>query len=58
METFLFDFAGDLYGREIEVAFIHRIRAEQKFDSLNALVTEMNRDKETARAILAARGSV
>jgi riboflavin kinase/FMN adenylyltransferase len=58
LETFLFDFAGDLYGREIEVAFVKRIRGEQKLDRLDALVAEMNRDKEKARAILAARGSV
>jgi len=56
LETFLFDFAGDLYGREIEVAFVSRIRGEQRFDSLDALVAEMNRDKEKARAILAGRG--
>ena len=55
LETFLFDFDGDLYGRAIEVAFVRRIRGEQKFDSLDALVVEMNRDKEKARAILAER---
>jgi riboflavin kinase / FMN adenylyltransferase len=55
LETFLFDFDGDLYGRAIEVAFVRRIRSEQKFDNLDALVAEMNRDKEKARAILAER---
>src|SRR5208283_1471355 len=44
LETFLFGFDGDLYGRTIEVAFVRRIRAERKFDSLDALVAEMNRD--------------
>ena len=58
LETHLFDFDGDLYGREIEVAFVKRIRGEQKFDSLDALVVEMNRDKEKARAILANRGEL
>jgi riboflavin kinase/FMN adenylyltransferase len=58
LETFLFDFDGDLYGRTIEVAFIRRIRGEQKFDSLDALVAEMNRDKEKARAILAERAAL
>jgi riboflavin kinase / FMN adenylyltransferase len=57
LETFLFDFEGDLYGRAIEVAFIKRIRGERKFDSLDALVAEMGRDKEKARAILAARAA-
>ncbi|WP_246731670.1 bifunctional riboflavin kinase/FAD synthetase [Methylocapsa sp. S129] len=57
LETFLFDFDGDLYGRAIEVAFVRRIRGEQKFDSLDALVAEMGRDKEKARAILAERAA-
>ena len=55
LETFLFDFDGDLYGRTIEVAFVRRIRGEKKFDSLEALVAEMERDKAKARAILAER---
>jgi len=55
LETHLFDFDGDLYGRSIEVAFVRRIRGEQKFDSLEALVEAMNRDKQEARAILAGR---
>jgi len=55
LETHLFDFSGDLYGRQIEVAFVRRIRGEQKFDSLEALVEEMERDKAKARAILAGR---
>jgi riboflavin kinase / FMN adenylyltransferase len=55
LEAFLFGFDGDLYGKTIEVAFVRRIRAEQKFDSLDALMAEMNRDKEKALAILAER---
>jgi riboflavin kinase/FMN adenylyltransferase len=55
LETFLFSFDGDLYGRTIEVAFVQRIRPELKFDSLDALVAEMNRDKAKAQAILAGR---
>ena len=39
----------------MEVEFIERIRDELKFDSLDALVAEMTRDKERARAILAER---
>ena len=52
LEVHLLDFDGDLYGREIEVEFIERIRDELKFDSVPALVAEMERDKERARAIL------
>ena len=57
LETFLFDFDGDLYGRAIEVAFVRRIRDERKFDSLDALKAEMDRDKDKARAILAERAA-
>ena len=56
LEVHLLDFDGDLYGREMEVEFIERIRDERKFDSIPALVAEMNRDKERARAILELRG--
>lgn len=53
LETHLFDFTGDLYGREIEVAFVAYLRGEAKFESLDALVTQMNADCVTARRILA-----
>ncbi len=55
LEVHLFDFDGDLYGREMEVEFIERIRDERRFDSVPLLVAEMERDKERARAILAVR---
>lgn len=55
LEAFLFDFDGDLYGRVIEVAFVERIRDEEKFVSLDALVAAMGRDIAEARAILRAR---
>jgi riboflavin kinase / FMN adenylyltransferase len=55
LEVHLLDFDGDLYGREMEVEFIERIRDELKFDSLPLLVAEMTRDKERARAILESR---
>ena len=53
LEIHLLDFNGDLYGREMEVEFVERIREERKFDSLARLTEEMERDKERARAILA-----
>ena len=56
LEVHLLDFDGDLYGREMQVEFIERIRDERKFDSIPSLAAEMERDKERARAILAARG--
>ena len=53
LETYIFDFAEDIYGRELEIEFVGRIRPELKFDSLDALKAEMQRDMERARAILA-----
>jgi len=57
LEVHLLDFEGDLYGREMLVEFVERIREERKFESLDSLVEEMRRDKETARVILAGGGS-
>jgi riboflavin kinase/FMN adenylyltransferase len=56
LETFLFDFAGDLYGQEMTVEFEGFIREEAKFESLQALITQMNRDSEQARALLKQAG--
>jgi riboflavin kinase/FMN adenylyltransferase len=53
LEVHLLDFAGDLYGRDMTVEFVERIREERKFDSLASLVQEMQRDMIHARAILA-----
>ena len=54
LEPFFFDFSGDLYGQEIEVAFHHFLRAEAKFDSLDALTAQMERDCDAARKLLSA----
>jgi riboflavin kinase/FMN adenylyltransferase len=53
LEVFLFDFDGDLYGREIAVEFIAFLRGDRKFDSMDALVAQMNIDVAQARAVLA-----
>jgi riboflavin kinase / FMN adenylyltransferase len=58
LEVFLFDFNGDLYGAELDVAFISFIRNELKFDSVDALVRRMNDDSARARADLAAAPDV
>jgi len=58
LEVFLFDFAGDLYGQSIDVAFIGWIRPELKFDGAADLIKRMNQDAREARAILAAAGDV
>ena len=56
LETFLFDFKGDLYGKVVDAAFIGWIRPELKFDSIDALVVRMNEDAARAKAMLAASG--
>ena len=53
LETYLFDFAGDLYGETCRVSFFSRLRGEEKFDGLDAVVAQMRRDEEEARAALA-----
>jgi len=53
LEVYLFDFSGDLYGVAIDVAFIGWIRAELKFDAIDALVARMHEDARLARAALA-----
>src|SRR5204863_6760766 len=54
LEVFLFDFNGDLYGAELDVAFISFIRDELKFDTIEALIRQMDDDSARARAVLAA----
>jgi riboflavin kinase/FMN adenylyltransferase len=53
LEAHVFDFDGSLYGRELEVEFVAKIRDEEKFASLDALVEQMHRDAAEARRILA-----
>lgn len=53
LEAHVFDFDGDLYGQELEVQFVQRLRDELRFDNLAALVLQMHRDAAAARAILA-----
>lgn len=52
VEVHLLDYAGDLYGLHLEVAFVARIRPEQRFDGLEALAAQIGRDVESARALL------
>src|SRR5712664_1269550 len=54
LEIFLFDFKGDLYGAALDVAVIAFIRDELKFDSIDALVRQMDDDSARARAALGA----
>ncbi len=53
LEAYLLDFAGDLYGEQAAVRFAARIRGEERFDSIDALVAQMDDDVTTTRALLA-----
>ena len=52
LEVHVFDFDGDLYGRELEVEFVAKLRDEIKFDSLDALKQQMKVDAAQARDLL------
>jgi len=52
LETYIFDFSGDLYGESCTVSFFGFLRAEEKFDGLDALVDQMKKDEAEARALL------
>ncbi len=54
LETFLFDFTGDLYGATLSVALVDYLRPEQKFEGLDPLIAQMHTDCDAARAILGA----
>jgi riboflavin kinase/FMN adenylyltransferase len=56
LEIFLFDFDGDLYGANIDVAFIAWLRDEAMFASAEELVRQMEEDSRLARAALARAG--
>lgn len=53
LETFIFDFSGDLYGAKLSVGLVDFLRPELKFDGLQALIDQMEQDCATARDILA-----
>ena len=52
VEAFILDFDGDLYGQELRLDFIDRIRGEKRFDSVDTLVEQMHRDVEDIRHIV------
>ncbi|MGQ0836096.1 MAG: bifunctional riboflavin kinase/FAD synthetase [Gammaproteobacteria bacterium] len=51
LEAHVFDFDGDLYGCELEVEFVAKLREEVRFESLEALVEQMHRDAQQARSL-------
>jgi len=54
LETHIFDFTGDIYGAEMSVALVDFLRPEERFDGVEALIAQMQRDSDAARQILAA----
>ncbi|WP_421703214.1 bifunctional riboflavin kinase/FAD synthetase [Aliiroseovarius sp.] len=53
IESYIFDFKGDIYGEHLSVALVDYLRPEQVFDSLDGLITQMDADCARARDILA-----
>ena len=54
LETYLFDFAGDLYGAQMSVGLVEFLRPEGRYDGVEQLVAQMGRDCDAARRVLAA----
>lgn len=55
LETCLLDFSGDLYGRHISVGLVEFLRPEARFDDVDALIVQMHKDCDAARAALRRR---
>jgi riboflavin kinase/FMN adenylyltransferase len=51
IEAFLLDFEGDIYGTDLELGFLKRLRGEKRFESVDALVDQMALDVDAARTI-------
>ncbi len=56
VEAHLVGFDGDIYGETLRIAFLERLRGEKRFESVDELVAQMNRDVEQARRIVEAAG--
>ncbi|RFP88806.1 bifunctional riboflavin kinase/FAD synthetase [Rhodobacteraceae bacterium 63075] len=54
LETYIFDFSGDIYGETISVGLAHFLRPEETFDGLEPFIAQMQADCDAARALLAA----
>ena len=54
IECHIMDFDGDIYGSDLRVEFVERLRGERKFDGVEALVAQIGRDRDAARDLLAA----
>ena len=52
IETYFFDFKGDLYGKKLRIELLEKIRDEQKFDSLDALRNQLNSDQKSCQKLI------
>lgn len=50
IEAYVLDYEGDLYGQEISLTFVERLRGEERFDGIESLVAQMQRDVDATRA--------
>jgi riboflavin kinase / FMN adenylyltransferase len=53
IESYLIDYDGDLYGKNLRVAFVERLRGEKRFPSVEELIAQMHRDVADAREVAA-----
>ena len=53
VEVYVMDFSGDLYGKTVGVEFIKKVRDQEKFDGLDALINQINQDVDDCRQVLA-----
>ena len=51
LETHIMDFSGDIYGRELEVRFLARLRQDRRFDGLDALIAQLHADMDERRTM-------
>jgi len=57
VEAYLLDWAGDIYGEQLTIEFLARLRGERRFDSADALIAQMHRDVENARQVYSAHSA-
>jgi len=57
LEVFLFDFNEDIYGRHLQVDFLHKLRDEKRFEGLETLTEQIRIDVENAKQFIAARNT-
>lgn len=57
VEAYLLDWSGDLYGEQLTIEFLARLRGERRFESADALIAQMHRDVEEARQVYSAHSA-